>query len=736
MAMPGALNYSKVQSSSTYKPLWAIDFENEDDFLEWAEDFFSTVLDEHSARTAKDLRCRDFYMGLQTSASIGNVAYPRDSDSKPIEKFARVIAPQAYEIVEQWVSKMTRYPPAIAVLPSNEEYNDRIAAKMSKSFIDYLFYVNDIDDILEEVARGCRIEAEYFCFVEWDPEKGDFAPEAQELLKNDVRIPVVDSEGNEILGDDGKPLKVQEAPVVGDVKYTVLPRRFVLREPGVLWKDANFVIKISSAPLDELKAKYPDRASDLEDTAPKALSIDSLFEVSGETEETMIFELYHKSTEFLRKGRYVKFCSSCVLENKVLGYSHGEIPAARLSNIDVPGLPEAFSVVEQVMLLNIIYNNIMSLAYTNIALGAHLYWMLPTTANVDISKIRNGNSVIKFAGGVPPTLQQFKTVGPELYQMLEIVDKAIQRPAGIQSVSRGEPPTGIEAGVALAFLEEQENQRANTDIKKHNAFIKKLARLSLSVAGDNYKPEDERTIRIVGKNNSFAIKALNVAKLGGPYDIRVQRTTALSESKAGRISQLLAIEGRYPGKMPWEQVSDMLDLANDKKYYNLAAVAVEAAERENELMDEGEFVAPPDEWEEHATHWVSHVKDMQSAAFKEDAPQEVKQAKKDHVATHEMFMWRKASMNPMYMQKIMALDGFPAVTDPPPQPQALPPTPSEAAAQGGMGGPMGPTDPAAGTAEQEPESPPPEEGIAAPNVGPTPPPPPEESQANIPTEQR
>lgn len=735
--IPGALNYGTIQSAQPFRPLWAVDFEDDDTFLEWAEEFFAASLERHRQKAEKDLRCRDFYMGIQ-SIALGQQSIPRERDGKPVEKFARVIAPQAYEIVEQWVSKMTRYPPAIAVLPANGEYNDRIAAKMSKEFIDYLFYVNDIEELLETNARLCRIESESFTFVEWDKDKGDFAPEAKELLKAGVRIPLLDSTGAEVLNDDGDPLMIQEAPRVGDIKYEIHPRRFVIQEPGVEWKDANLIIKVSSQNIDELKVDYPDKAEALDDHANRTFSIFELFEPSEEENELLVFELYHKSTKYLAQGRYVKFVDGAVLESKPLPYSHGLIPAVRLSNIDVPGIPEAFSVVEQIMLLNVIYNNLISLGYTNIALGAHLYWLIPTAANIDISKIKNGNSIIRFAGGTPPSLQQYRTVGEEIFKMIELIDKVIQRPAGIQSVSRGEPPAGIEAGVALAFLEEQENQRANTDIKKHNAFIKKLARLSLSVAGDFYKPEDERTMRIVGKNNSFSVKSLDVAKLGGSYDIRVQRTTALSESKSGRLSQLLALQSRFPGLVPSEQVADMMDLANDKKFYSVATVAVEAAERENELMREGGQVSPPDEWEEHLVHWFSHVKEMQSASFKEDTPPEIKKAFIGHLQVHEYWMWTKAAINPAFKQRLLMTAGFPAVSEPPPVVQ---PTPAGMPAPGAPGSDPGAApgaDPQAGGDAQPdelvPEGTPPGENEAdAPPVGATPPLPPEYKMESVPT---
>ena len=214
----------------------------------------------------------------------------------------------------------------------------------------------------------------------------------------------------------------------------------------------------------------------------------------------------------------------------------------------------------------------------------------------------------------------------------------------------------------MTLLEEQENQRANTDIKKHNAFIKKLARMSLAICGDKYKEEDGRTIRIVGKNNVFSVKALDVAKLGGPYDIRVQRTTALSESKSGRLSQILALEGRFPGMLPREQVLDMLDLANDQKFYDVATVALQASEHENELMLEGRAVQPPERYEEQIVHWQSHVKFIQTRSFKEDVPPEIKQLYFDHVEAHEFFIIEKAkepTVSPAFMQKLQALEGFP-----------------------------------------------------------------------------
>lgn len=667
----------------TVKPMWTTEFEDEDRFLEWFRDVVEALSDEHRERTERDLRNRDFYMGLQ-SIALGREGIPRDREGKPMEKFARVTINQCYELIEQWKSKMTRYPPAIAVVPPNDEHNDRIAADLSKDFIDYLFYVNDIDSLLEDVASTCRIDGEAFVFITWDRHKGDYHPDALQAKELGMRVPLVDEAGEEILSEDNEPLYIDERQRVGDVKYELVPRKYIFVQPKTKWSDVEWIIRISSVNLDELKADYPDKAAELSSDSSQGDALTTeIFEADSEWGETLQFELFHKSTRFLDGGRYIKFTGDTVLENMPLPYEHGELPVCRLTNIDVPDILHGYSFIDQILLLQVMYNNLASIAYTNIALGSHMYWLVPKQGNVDISKLRNSASVIKHNHGMPPKIAQFQVVGQEVFRMMDFVNDSIQRISGIQGVSRGEPPAGVEAGVALAFLEEQENQRANVDIKKHNAFIKKLARLSLAVAGQYYEPTDGRTIRIVGKNNSYSTKALDVAALGGPYDIRVQRTTALSESKSGRLSQILALEGRFPGRIPWEQVADMLDLASEEKFYDLASVAVRAAERENEVMAEGKPVQDPVSYEEHLVHWYNHVKYMQSPTFKEDVPEFIQQLFILHCMGHEFHMHMKAKSNPAFMQRLLSLENFPMFTLPGqvgPQGGGAPPPP-------GPGGP-------------------------------------------------
>lgn len=660
--------FKNASLNDSLKPLWSIDFEDNDAILTWFKETIDALKDTQLARAEVMLRNRDFYASIQSLASQGRRTRPEGEQTS--ERFSRVVVNQIYDLTEHWVSQMVRFSPAIAVIPPNTEYNDRIAAKMSKAFIDYLFYVNDIDDILEDCARQARLFGEAYCFVEWNKKKGDYAPGVLEAEELAIKVPLLDSEGNQVYGADQQPLYIDNKPKVGDVDYNVVLPWHVWVQPKDKWKDVEWIVKARPVDADTLKAEYPDNAEDIDaHGTDHRYSVDYMT-ADAKFNEVLVFEIYHKSTEYLDKGKYIKLIPGVILEQGDLGYSHGELPVCRLTNIDLPGELHGASFFQNVLLLQVVLNNLYSLAYTNISLGSHLYWLVPTGGGVDVSKLRNSASVIKFSGSTAPRIETFKTVGTEIFKLIEIVEQRIASISGRQPISQGIVPPGVEAGIAMTFLEEQENQRANVDIKKHNAFIKKLARMSLAVAGDKYEQGDGRTIRIVGKNNAFSIKSLENAKLGGPYDIRVQRTTALSESKSGRLSQILALEGRFPGMLPREHVLDMLDLANDQKYYDMATVAVQAAEHENEQMLEGIVALAPEEYEEQIVHWTSHVKQIQSSSFKNDVPPEIKQIFFDHIEAHEFWMFKKMG-NPAFAQRMMTLEGFPAISISVPQPPPI-----------------------------------------------------------------
>jgi hypothetical protein len=211
-------------------------------------------------------------------------------------------------MVEQWVSKTTRFAPAIAVLPANsQEFNDKMNAKLCKNVIDFLFYNNNIEQYLEDMVRYSKIDGEAFLAILWDKNKGDIDPQYQRATEKGIRIPLVDSEGNEVLSEDGEPLFIENEPKVGDIKFEVIPTRHILRQPKEQYEQEEWLIRLSVCDIDEVKMDYPDMAGEINYDASHYIS--DVFEVDESMNEIMVFELYHKPVKNLASGRYIKFIS-------------------------------------------------------------------------------------------------------------------------------------------------------------------------------------------------------------------------------------------------------------------------------------------------------------------------------------------------------------------------------------------------------------------------------------------
>ena len=229
----------------------------------------------------------------------------------------------------------------------------------------------------------------------------------------------------------------------------------------------------------------------------------------------------------------------------------------------------------------------------------------------------------------------------------------------VSKVSRGQPPKGVTAAVALQFLNEQEQERNHSAVIKHNDMIKDLAKMTIAVCGDYYDPDDGRMLRIVGKNNKYSIRHFDSAHLSKNYDVRLELGSSLPESKAGKVQRIVEVMQMKPDLLSNERWIDLLDLGHSDKMNSLITVSVRAAESENEDILAGRFVGDPEDFEDHIAHWKVHTKAIQERSFKEECPPEYREELLEHIAVHEFLMIEKAKQSPLFEAKLAELPLFP-----------------------------------------------------------------------------
>jgi len=119
------------------------------------------------------------------------------------------------------------------------------------------------------------------------------------------------------------------------------------------------------------------------------------------------------------------------------------------------------------------------------------------------------------------------------------------------------------------------------------------------------------------------------------------------------------LKEKFPEEVETEQVLDMFDFAQSKKFIKEGTISLRAAEAENEMLLQNKPVQDPEDYEDQIVHWKTHVKAMRQWSYKNRAPAEVKKLMEEHVMATEMLMVEYAVKNPAFAELLVGLQGFP-----------------------------------------------------------------------------
>lgn len=649
-----------------FRPLYAIDYKKDDEILKYLTDCLSSLQVLNESRMQNQVTNIQFYKGIHTLANNSNIR-TSDYDNQPITMENRFVMNHILELTHQKQSRLMKFAPNLSVTPWNNEYALKLGARLGKKIVDSTFYVHDIDSILAELTLEAAICGESFLFVEWDKYAGDKDPDVAKAKARQAK-----GLAAKFIADDGKEIKLSEIETIGDHKYDHPLPFLVLHEPRTRWRDVNYIFKGTVKHIDQIRAENHD----LSEEKIKTLLLKSQDNAKDAASAApwgkfvIEWEFYHRKHRFVPEGWYAKFYNGILVTHGKLPYTHGELPVARFTDYDDPTNAHGRSFYEDLKLPSVMINNMMKVAYRSFCIAAYPKLLMPKDS-CNMYSMANGPFVVEYTQGMDkPQIVSFNAVNKDFFPLSDHVERFMEKNSGTFAMSRGEAMPNARARSILNFYEEQEQQRESAQIRKYTAMIGKIGRLSLAVAADFFKQEDGRTIRIVGKRNQYKLQKIkDTTKLSGPYDVKAERTTALSESKQGRIDQITALsqmplaEDGSAGLFTREQILQMIELADTPTFFEASTAAVERAQSENEDMFEGMPVPPPTEWQAHLIDWNEHFQFMQSKEFSDTAglPEDVVKAYKNHLRTHEMMLYEKAKYNLTLAQILMANKYFPAV---------------------------------------------------------------------------
>jgi hypothetical protein len=600
--------------------------------------------------------------------------------------------------------------PTTEVVPASNESGDKQASKVSKQLLDSLKYENRMDEIYQRALLECFTAGEAFLITQWDSSRGAIHPSYKRLKKDpSLKIPLIGSDGKPVKDMSGEPVMIKPPMRVGDVRFVQPRTENVLLPYAPKFDEVPWVIVKTFLHVEKAKKLWEEKAERIEaDNSLELFDYQNL-DYHHPSDWVTVYHFWHRSDTDLDKGLYCSFTKGLLLDDPreldinpehTDGAELGNIPITRITDIDIPGRLRGWSGMHNINHLQSRYDRCLTLTDRNIFLVNHPKWMAPR-GSVSVEQLSSDALFVEFHGPVAPQLVTFPAGTQEVFQYSTTLLEQMEKLSKVFSITRGAPPPGTRSASQQLFWQEQQELRSSLFKTKFSNFVVEVDRKTLALCAAKYRNHDDRLIKVMGQDKTWEIRTFDVESLARSFDIRVQASSALPESKYARVETLMNLYQTIPGLFTREQLVDMFGFGQADKYVDMGRAPILCAEQEQEMWQSGDDVPDPEKTDDHISHWNTHYKFMQSMSYRVQ-DEKTKEEVRTHLGIHEMFLWAIAKDNPTMQKLLLELPQFPLVFVLPQEP-AAPAAPLPQAPIPTAGAPMPPEAPMPVTAPLEEE---------------------------------
>jgi hypothetical protein len=231
----------------------------------------------------------------------------------------------------------------------------------------------------------------------------------------------------------------------------------------------------------------------------------------------------------------------------------------------------------------------------------------------------------------PPEPVQMPDMPSYVQQLPQMLKEHILEISGQGETSQGRVPAGARSGVAIAYLQEEDDTKLGPTVSEYEEMIERTAWLTLRVMAERY--DIPRTIDIFKRNSEPEVIDFYGAMLEGVGRVETQAGSALPRSKAAKQQFMFDLWDRGIVQDP-RQLMEMLELTQAEASDWEQDMA--QARRENSKLEQGQQQNVLD-WYNHEMHQSVHRNYMKSADF-DGLPENVKQVWYDHDEMHTKAM--------------------------------------------------------------------------------------------------
>jgi hypothetical protein len=668
-----------LENTPRVRPLFTLEnLDDEEAVLEWVNNTYNTELQrampyrERAKRHADLYKNRWYPNGNGRSGSFADASTQGLGINSASSRPAKVTVNHLFDLVNQRVARVLSQPSDVDVSPANNEYRDRVAAKVTGMWLSYLFDKNNIDRIKAKVAKATFIMGEAYCWPRWNPNKGRIHPswtaaeqKAQEEGRT-PRLPLIDEKtGEQVTGQDGSPLWIERPVRVGEVEFVVCTPLNTLVQLTGDFERSDYFFYEEYQDLDELKALYPGKASEIEPDSQEGDDAATRWgRISGvlngpQSGKVLVRYFRHRPTEFLGNGRWIVSTRGAILENRALQPREEGLHLCRLVDIDNPDDQQGQSFFVQGKAINASINDLTSMGMRNQKMLSHPKWIYPKGSLVKKDALGNDITEVAFSGPIAPHVYTPPPMNSENMAMRADLKNDLRSVVGSNGGFQSEIPANVRTATGLQAMYEQSEMRSSQQNLNMATFLREIAEVTINIASAYYEKDDVRLIPVVGRDNRYLLKEFDPANLSRGFDIRVKNDSGLPNSSTVRFDMLIRLKEAMPEYVTEERAAQFLDLGDSDRIFDAATAALRSAEAENEAILSGETIEGPKAYEAHLTHWTSHAKEMQNYSFKSDVPPEVQQRLFDHQLATEMLIMEACRKNPRFAVETAKIAQFP-----------------------------------------------------------------------------
>ena len=607
------------------------------------------------------------------------------------DKKAKLVLNHALKIFRIELAKMTKSQPVMDVVANSDEETDLAATKVGRAGLEYAEWKFKLARKRKQALTWALQTGIGAIYCGWDylqsepgvyefvidPNTGDatFNPDREKELRD--------------ASDAGGADLVVERYPMGDVEYKVFsPFQLYPDETVNDITQAQDLITTEICDLDVIRGIYGRSAKDLNPDSSLVLGAieqrmlrqAGLNPTDQQVMEAVAMNTFwllpdvYRGNKFLQDGIYVRWVNDTILDiSKAFPYRDGRMPFAFFQHIPRETVIWPDCITTHIRDLNLEIDKTVSQIIDNKDYMANPMWRVATQHRIK-GKIKNvAGGILRYvhSGTIPPPEP---VVGMEMPQQVEdlvnILAQQMGDISGQSDVASGRVPSGARSGVAVSYLQEEDDTKIGPTIQDMEDSIAYLGSLTLERFAQYYAAP--RILRFYRRDGEFDVLKFQGSDLANNTDVVCQAGSALPRNKAAKQQFTLDLVDKGVLTDP-KQIMDMLELGEADP--DLADLQVAMANRENKYMTVGmpapmfdteetdarkmkPVAVPVKKWHNHALHLKRHYATMSTPEFDklQTAKPEIVRLFDEHTAQHEQFLAQQAQQQ---LQTIQATRGAP-----------------------------------------------------------------------------